>query len=142
VLVTLQGHWRRDGLHKYKEWWLCCQELCQWDLVLGVDAIARAAGSTWWEWFFRSTLFHWQWPDFYRSIARDDLQFKLLATPPLNLRPQKDTKKSAQKKGMMQRIHEIFGRGYISPGFVTSLTSYFAVPKGDDIRYVYDASVS
>lgn len=34
-------------------------------------------------------------------------------------------------------------RRYIAPGFVSSLTSFVVVPKGsDDIRMVYDASVS
>jgi hypothetical protein len=41
------------------------------------------------------------------------------------------------------KIQKIVDRRYISPGFVNSLTGFFAVPKGiDDIRVVYDATKS
>lgn len=42
-----------------------------------------------------------------------------------------------------QKLDKVRKRRYIVPGFVSSLASFFAVPKGsDDIRMVYDASVS
>jgi hypothetical protein len=44
---------------------------------------------------------------------------------------------------MIAKLDKVLDRGYISPGWVASLTSYFAVPKGEnDIRLVYDGSDS
>jgi hypothetical protein len=44
---------------------------------------------------------------------------------------------------MRKKLDKVRKRRYIAPGFVFSLTSFFAVPKGsDDIRMVYDASIS
>lgn len=41
------------------------------------------------------------------------------------------------------KIKKVVERGYIVPGYVKSLTSFFAVPKGEgDIRVVYDATRS
>jgi hypothetical protein len=42
---------------------------------------------------------------------------------------------------MIAKLDKVLERGYISPGFVASLTWYFAVPKGEhDIRLVYDGT--
>jgi hypothetical protein len=47
------------------------------------------------------------------------------------------------KAKVSAKLDKVRARGYISPGVVESLTSFFAVPKGDDdIRLVYDGSVS
>jgi hypothetical protein len=44
---------------------------------------------------------------------------------------------------VLAKLQNVQSKGYIAPGEVNSLTSYFAVPKGDDdIRMVYDASAS
>jgi hypothetical protein len=44
---------------------------------------------------------------------------------------------------MIAKLDKVLERGYISPGFVASLTSYFAVPKGEnDIQLVYDGTDS
>ena len=44
---------------------------------------------------------------------------------------------------MITKLDKVLERGYISSGWVASLTSYFAVPKGeDDIRIIYDGSAS
>jgi hypothetical protein len=44
---------------------------------------------------------------------------------------------------MKAKLSKVRDRRYITPGFVKSLTTFFSVPKGeDDIRMVYDASVS
>lgn len=47
------------------------------------------------------------------------------------------------KAKVIQKLGKVRKRRYIAPGYVTSLTSFFAVPKGDDdIRMVYDGTVS
>jgi hypothetical protein len=45
---------------------------------------------------------------------------------------------------VIEKLGKVRERGYISPGLVESLTSFFEVEKGedDDIRLVYDGSVS
>ena len=44
---------------------------------------------------------------------------------------------------MKAKLDKVRKRRYIAPGFVSSLTSFFAVPKGsNEIRMVYDASLS
>ena len=46
-----------------------------------------------------------------------------------------------QKEKLEAKVRKVRDRGYILPGFVKSLTSFFAVPKAKtDIRVVYDAT--
>jgi hypothetical protein len=59
------------------------------------------------------------------------------ASLPENKKPQQPPK-SDDIHQMIEKLEKVLERGYISPGWVASLTSYFAVPKGeDDIRLVY-----
>jgi hypothetical protein len=61
---------------------------------------------------------------------------------PKNTQPQR-TPNPEDLKQMIKKLDKVLARGYISPGLVVSLTSYFAVPKGDqDIRLVYDGTSS
>jgi hypothetical protein len=39
-----------------------------------------------------------------------------------------------------EKLATIVERKYVEPGFVSSLTEYFDVPKGSDIRMVYNGS--
>jgi hypothetical protein len=41
---------------------------------------------------------------------------------------------------VLQKLRAIIHRGYIAPGHVRSLVDYFAVPKGGDIRLVYNGA--
>jgi len=46
-------------------------------------------------------------------------------------------------RAMRDKLEKVKTLGYIQPGTVSSLTSYFSVPKGDsDIRMVYDGTKS
>ncbi|KAG7368169.1 hypothetical protein IV203_030912 [Nitzschia inconspicua] len=57
--------------------------------------------------------------------------------------PQRDTANLQVKRQMVAKLEKVRRRRYISPGHVLSLTSFFAVPKGeDDIRMVYDGTAS
>jgi hypothetical protein len=48
-----------------------------------------------------------------------------------------------QRQQLKEKIAKVIARGYITTGFVKSLTGFFAVPKGtEDIRVVYDATKS
>jgi hypothetical protein len=57
---------------------------------------------------------------------------------------QKWPSKKEHKLQLLKKLSKVvLNRKYIEQGFVESLTSYFAVPKGEtDIRVVYDATKS
>jgi hypothetical protein len=141
--VTRRYMWQEGGLEAYKKWWATRMKVASWDLVPGTDAVARAANSTWFEWEDGSRPFHWRWPEFYQSIIRDGLKVHFVSKKPEFKRAQAGNKSPEMVKRMREKIDKVRQRRYIAPGFVASLTSFFAVPKGaDDIRMVYDASVS
>jgi hypothetical protein len=63
--------------------------------------------------------------------------------PPRFVKPQRVEHDPELRDKMKQKLHVVVAKGYIVEGEVGSLTTYFAVPKGqDDIRMVYDATVS
>jgi hypothetical protein len=135
--------WTKKGRATYTKWChVRMAESCV-DLVPGSDAVARAADSTWFEWDDGSRPFHWRWPGFYQRVIRDGLKVHFCSVKPRYKKSQKGTKDAAMRAKMIKKLKKVRTRRYIAPGFVTSLTSFFAVPKGeDDIRMVYDASVS
>lgn len=119
------------------------QEL-QKDLDVGLDAIRRGVGSSWWEWTLGSTLFFWRWPPEYRKQVRDGVSvfiFNERKLPKYRKRQQwpSDEEQAKKVEAKITKVRD--NRGYLEPGFVESLTGFFAVPKGsDDIRMVYDAT--
>jgi hypothetical protein len=65
------------------------------------------------------------------------------SAPPQYRQAQRDISDAAIKAKVIEKLTKVRKRGYISPGMVESLTSFFEVEKGDDdIRFVYDGSVS
>jgi len=52
--------------------------------------------------------------------------------PPRYLKAQKDELDLNVKRQMTEKLEHARERGYIGPGTVRSLTSFFAVPKGLD----------
>jgi hypothetical protein len=113
------------------------------DLVPGGDAVARAANSSWFKWEDGSRPFHWRWPEFYQQVIQDGLKVHFTSAKPSYKKSQKGTRDKATRAKIIRKLEKVRARRHIGPGFVTSLTSFFAVAKGeDDIRLVYDASVS
>jgi hypothetical protein len=121
----------------------------QRDLALHMDADAgcqvlnRCFGSEWWDWSAGSSLAFWRWNgEEQMSDARDGMRMFVKGELPKNTKAQR-TPKPEDLKRMIKKLDKVLERGYISPGLVVSLTSYFAVPKGDqDIRLVYDGTSS
>jgi hypothetical protein len=67
----------------------------------------------------------------------------LLGPLPTYLRPQRADKDQGTHAKVKTKLENVLEKRYIAPGSVTSLPSFFAVPKGnDDVRLVYDASRS
>jgi hypothetical protein len=100
------------------------------DLEIGRDAVKRAAQSTWWNWDGGSTLFFWRWPKWCKSSVRDGIKlfvdWDLLPSFWKQQDWPDDPNLVAKLKKKLSNVH---GKGYVQPGFVKSLTSYFAVPK-------------
>jgi hypothetical protein len=58
-------------------------------------------------------------------------------------RPQRDVSEVTMKKAMVQKLLKVQKRRYFEEGLVEALTSFFAVPKGEeDIRMVYEGTAS
>jgi hypothetical protein len=78
-----------------------------------------------------------------RLTIRDGLPpwFKMLL--PRWLIPQRLEPNLALCKAMKEKLGKVRCMGYLAPGEIKSLTSFFAVPKGDsDIGMVYDGTKS
>ena len=76
-------------------------------------------------------------------MIRDRIEVHFVSKKLEFKRPQAVSRCSETRAEMMTKLNKVGKRRYIAPGFVSSLTSFFAVPKGsDDIRMAYDASVS
>jgi hypothetical protein len=78
-LKTRRYTWEIDGLNSYKRWWRARMKTASWDLVPGIDAVARAANSSWFEWIDGSRPFRWRWPDFYQRVVRDGLKVHFIS---------------------------------------------------------------
>ena len=114
------------------------------DLEVGRDAIRRAGLATFWEWSAGSTIYFWRWPREYHKELRDGLPCFIVDDLPDYWARQQWPSKDAHKIQLLKKLTKVvLNRKYIEKGFVESLTSYFAVPKGEtDIRVVYDATKS
>ena len=112
------------------------------DLEVGRDAVGRAAQATWWNWDGGSTLFFWRWPKWSKSSVRDGTKlFVDWSLMPSYWKRQKWPDDEAACNKLKKKLSNVRGKGYVQPGFVKILTSYFAVPKAKtDIRVVYDAT--
>ena len=123
--------------------------LSQLDLAIHLDADAgiqvlnRCFGGEWWDWSGGSSLAFWRWNGEEQvKDARDGMRMFVKGKLPTNTKPQRAPKPEDIEK-MVKKLDKVLSRGYISPGLVVSLTSYFAVPKGGlDIRLVYDGTSS
>ena len=73
---------------------------------------------------------------------RDGIRVYAQKTLPLYQKAQRDIADEFVKERVIKKLNKVRNNRYIQGGYVKSLTSFFAVPKGDsDIRMVYDASV-
>lgn len=66
-----------------------------------------------------------------------------LSKPPQYKQPQRLERNVDTFLSMKHKLQKVRNLGYVAPGRVNSLTSFFAVPKGEsDIRMVYDGTKS
>lgn len=113
------------------------------DVPAGRDCLRRVTGATFWDWAAGSRLFFWRWPLEVQEWARDGHPVYIQGELPSYRRPQpaeRNEKIKGQVKGKLEKFTQC---EYVMHGAVTSLISYFSVPKGDsDIRLVLDGTKS
>ena len=136
--------WKGGNPSGYKLWHFERGIVCGKDLEAARDAVRRATEASWWEWDLGSAPFFWRWPEWYHKVMRDGLQIWVKrGGPALGMAPQRDTADKALKSKMVAKLRKVRERGYTGQARVSSLTSFFAVRKGeDDIRMVYDGTAS
>ena len=111
------------------------------DYINGLEAVHRAANSTFWDWDAGSSLFFWRWPDKFQNEARDGTPVFVTGKLPRYKCKQRWPSDPIIKQKMIDKWLNIIKRSYVQPGAVISLTGSFPVAKGSsDIRMVYDAS--
>ena len=111
------------------------------DYLAGLEAVHRAANSSFWDWDAGSSLFFWRWPTDFVKEARDGTKVNITGKLPRYKSKQQWPKDENIKEKMMAKWIKIIRRKYVQPGQVVSLTGSFPVAKGEnDIRMVYDAT--
>jgi len=126
-------------------WWnlLSASPILRTELCCGRDCIRKAANADWWEWRGGSSLMFWRWPLEFRDHARDGHPIWVQAELPCYKRPQRPEPDPLVRQQTRAKLENVLLKGYVQQGTVSSLTSYFAVPKGpEDVRIVYDSSKS
>jgi hypothetical protein len=113
------------------------------DADAGSQVLNRCFGGEWWDWSAGSSLAFWRWNGSEQEMdARDGMRMFVRGELPKNTTPQRVPKPEDIER-MIKKLDKVLPRGYISPGLVVSLTSYFAVAKGDtDIHLVYNGTSS
>ncbi len=113
----------------------------QRDMEIGRRCLRHAAGADWFEWTAGSTPFFWRWSAEARSLIRDGHPSWFCSHPQHFQRPQRSEHDETIRDRVREKLANVRFKRYIASGAVLSLTSYFAVPKGEeDIRIVYDAT--
>jgi len=113
------------------------------DLRSGRECLWHAMEAEWWEWSQGSRPFFWRWPSSLRDLARDGFPPYISSVLPQYTRPQPVERDPQVRQKVATKLAGVRDKRYVCKGTVTSLTSYFSVPKGDqDIRLVYDVSKS
>ena len=109
----------------------------------GADCLARCANSSWWEWSLGSRPLFWRWPREYRATIRDGVKLWIKGPLPEYRVPQRGEKDTVTREAIKAKLSAVISKGYLVQGEVKSLTSFFAVPKGEgDVRIVYDGTKS
>ena len=111
------------------------------DYAAGVEALNRVGKSSFWNWDDGSSILFWRWPKEIRKECRDGCSIYIKGPLPRFTKKQRMPPSPDDAAKVAAKLKTVRDKRYISEGLVKSLTSFFAVPKGDtDIRIVYDLS--
>jgi hypothetical protein len=112
-------------------------------LLAAADFIERSAHSSWLDWEDGSIPFFWRWSAEYHKQIRDGIPMRYRGMAPRNFLSQKREKDPEVRQSMGAKLMKVFVRRYFIYGMILSLTSFFAVPKGDtDIHLFYNGTSS
>jgi hypothetical protein len=101
------------------------------DLRSGRECLWHAMEAEWWEWSQGSRPFFWRWPSSLRDLARDGFPPYISSVLPQYTRPQPVERDAQVRQKVATKLAVVHDKRYVCKGTVTSLTSYFSVPKGD-----------
>ncbi|OEU18475.1 hypothetical protein FRACYDRAFT_236751 [Fragilariopsis cylindrus CCMP1102] len=113
--------------------------------VAGEASVAKAAETSWWEWKRGSTIFFWRWPPDYQDVVREGLLPMFDTDPPSNSDRQPPYDDDKIREQVKKKVDSVMMKGYVDLVDIKQIEAYmymFHVPKGDDIRMVYDGSKS
>lgn len=144
--TRLLCRWRRNVLLSYIRWKESTIEdhvQARKSKIAALDCIVRCCGASWWAWDIGSRPLFWRWPVDYQLQVRDGVSPWYLTEVKTWRRPQRPPKHPDRMPKIQEKLQTVRSKGYVSPGKVLSLMSFFEVPKGDDdVRMVYDGTAS
>jgi hypothetical protein len=112
-------------------------------LIAGGKALYYASQSSWWDWTGGSFPFFWRWsPEYFREI-RDGMAPRFIHEPPACFDRQRPNRTPGVAELERKKVLKVIKRGYLVGTcllLLRSLMHYFSVPKGIDVRMVYDGS--
>ena len=113
----------------YGQEWLS-EESAGEDRDIGRDCLRRCGGADWWEWRARLTLLLWRWPRYSRKLAQDGHPPWIIEKLPRYKVPQrKERDPDLREFFFFQKLQKVRDQGYITPGFVMSLTGTLQYPR-------------
>jgi hypothetical protein len=113
------------------------------DIEAGRECLHRIALCTFWEWEGGSKLLFWRWPAPIRRWARDGHPIYISGELPQYRRRQPLEPNPTIREQVRHKLAKFVQKGYVKPGTVHSLISFFTVPKGEsDVRIVFDGTKS
>jgi hypothetical protein len=101
--------------------------------------------ASWWGWDAGSALFFLRWLKEFLKEAHDGTPVRISGMLPIirYRKPQQAERDPLKQTKIEEKLESVRYQGYVKPGPVVSLTSFFCVDKGHtDIRMVYNASKS
>ena len=102
-------------------------------------SLSYTSKSEFWDWPGGSFPLFWRWPVEVQRDMRDGTPLFIKGTLPRFRKPQCKPKDPEIAEKVASKLAIPLAKGYMTKGHITSLTSYFHVPKGsEDIRLVYD----
>jgi hypothetical protein len=108
----------------------------------GGRVLSQNLASSWWDWNKGSALMFWRWNGIdQQRAARFGFPICVKGDLPRWTKPQRPP--APDKIDLVAaKLLKVLSRGYIAKGVVLSLVNVFDVPKGLDVRLVYDGSAS
>ena len=111
------------------------------DADVGGDVLRNFGEADWWNWSGGSTLIFWRWPEGpQRKAARDGMAPWILGELP-NFKRRSKAPPPKDRSMMWSKFEKFLHRRYVRlKRTILSFTEYFHVPKGDDIRMVFNGT--